>query len=67
MGQFCNELRRQGVFTNPVTYPAVRRKESRVRLNVNRSLTRQDMDYTLTVLQHLGQQFNIIPGEGDHG
>ena len=55
-----NELRRCGVFTNIVTYPAVRRKECRLRVNVTRSLTRGDMDFALGVFAQLGRKYEVI-------
>lgn len=60
LGKFNNELRHAGVFTNVVTYPAVRRKECRLRLNIMNSLTKQDMDNALQVIEKLGKKYRII-------
>ncbi|HEY3298324.1 MAG TPA: aminotransferase class I/II-fold pyridoxal phosphate-dependent enzyme [Armatimonadota bacterium] len=60
LGRFNNELRRQGVYTNVVTYPAVRRKECRLRLCVMNSLTKHDMDEALSTLAKLGRKHGII-------
>jgi glycine C-acetyltransferase len=42
-----------GVFTNIVTYPAVRRKECRLRLCVMATLSREELD---TAISHLAEQ-----------
>jgi 8-amino-7-oxononanoate synthase len=58
---FHNELRQRGVFTNMVTYPAVRRKECRLRVSVMSSLTREEMDRALAVFAELGRKHGVIP------
>jgi glycine C-acetyltransferase len=57
---FQNELRHRGVFTNLVTYPAVRRKECRLRVNVMRTLTQEDMDRALAIFQTVGRECGVI-------
>jgi len=57
---FQNELRHRGVFTNLVSYPAVRRKECRLRVNVMRTLTQEDMDRALGVFSAVGQECGVI-------
>ncbi|HEY3378017.1 MAG TPA: aminotransferase class I/II-fold pyridoxal phosphate-dependent enzyme [Armatimonadota bacterium] len=58
--QLNNALRRHGVYTNIVTFPAVRRKECRLRLCVMNSLTRDDMDTALAVIGRLGKAHGVI-------
>lgn len=60
LGKINNDLRHAGVFTNVVTYPAVRRKECRLRLNIMDSLTQQDMDRALALLEQYGKKYRII-------
>jgi glycine C-acetyltransferase len=60
LAQFHNDLRRRGVFTNVVTYPAVRRKECRLRVSIMNSLTREEMDRALAVFAELGRKYGII-------
>ena len=60
LARFHNELRRRGVFTNVVTFPAVRRKECRLRLSIMNSLTREAMDHALAILAELGRKYEII-------
>jgi 7-keto-8-aminopelargonate synthetase-like enzyme len=55
-----SELLQRGVFTNMVTYPAVRRKECRLRVSVMRSLTRADMDRALAAFGEAGRKLGII-------
>ncbi len=57
---FQNELRSRGIFANLVTFPAVRRKECRLRVSVMSSLTQAEMDYALTVFSELGKKYGII-------
>jgi 7-keto-8-aminopelargonate synthetase-like enzyme len=61
LGAFQNDLRRNGIFTNIVTYPAVRRKECRLRVSIMNSLTREEMDYALTTFGQLGKKYKVIP------
>ncbi len=61
LGAFQNDLRRNGLFTNVVTYPAVRRKECRLRLNIMSTLTREEMDRALNLLRTFGKKYFIIP------
>lgn len=60
LARFHNGLRRNGVFTNVVTYPAVRRKECRLRVSVMSALTRADMDQALGIFAATGRQHGII-------
>ncbi|MBP7275380.1 MAG: aminotransferase class I/II-fold pyridoxal phosphate-dependent enzyme [Kiritimatiellae bacterium] len=60
LARFHNDLRRRGVFTNMVTYPAVRRKECRLRVSVMNSLTIEDMDSALAAFAASGREHGII-------
>jgi len=60
LARFHNELRQRGVFTNIVTYPAVRRKACRLRLSIMNSLTRDEMDESLRILGELGKKHGIV-------
>ena len=60
LSHFHNELRRRGIFTNLVTYPAVRRKECRLRVNVMRALSREDMDRALRVFAKVGRECGVV-------
>jgi len=60
LGCIHNELRHRGVFTNLVSYPAVRRKECRLRISMMNSLTRSELDEALFILAELGRKYGII-------
>ncbi len=54
------ELRLQGVYVNIVTYPAVRRKECRLRLCVMKDLTYKDIDKACEIIIAKGIEYGII-------
>ncbi|RPI79133.1 MAG: aminotransferase class I/II-fold pyridoxal phosphate-dependent enzyme [Desulfobacteraceae bacterium] len=58
--RLCNELRQNGIYTNLVSYPAVRRKECRLRLCVTSALTEDDINKILTVFEELGRKYELI-------
>ena len=60
LADFHNNLRRRGIFTNVVTYPAVRRKECRLRVSIMNSLTKEEMDRALVVFAELGRKYGVI-------
>lgn len=60
LAAFHNDLRRRGVFTNLVTYPAVRRKECRLRVNVMATLTDELIDRALAVFADCGRLHGIV-------
>jgi glycine C-acetyltransferase len=60
LGRFHNELRHRGVFTNLVSYPAVRRKECRLRVSMMNSLTKEELDEALSIFAELGRIYDII-------
>lgn len=60
LARFHNDLRHKGVFTNLVSYPAVRRKECRLRVSIMNSLTKKEMDDALSLFAELGRKHNII-------
>lgn len=60
LAAFHNDLRRRGVFTNVVTYPAVRRKDCRLRVSIMSSLTRDELDRSLAAFAALGRRHGVI-------
>jgi len=64
LGPFHTDLVAHGVYTNLVTYPAVRRKECRLRLCVMAGLSQGDLDEALQGFATLGRAHGIIPAEG---
>lgn len=54
------ELRMEGVYVNIVTYPAVRRKECRLRLCVMKDLTYKQLDRASELIIQKGREYEII-------
>jgi len=60
LANFHNDLRYKGVLTNLVTYPAVRRKECRLRVSIMNSLRQEEMDRALDIFAGLGRKYGVI-------
>ncbi len=54
------EIHQAGIFLNPVYYPAVPKKLSRLRLSLMATHTQEDLDDTLAVLERVGKKYGII-------
>lgn len=54
------KLRKKGVYVNIVTYPAVRRKECRLRLCTMKDLTYEQIDKAVSIIAELGRDYGII-------
>lgn len=54
------EIHERGIFTNPIPYPAVAKNNTRFRLTVMATHTKEDMDMTLEVLEAVGRKYNIL-------
>ena len=58
--EIYEKLRQRGVYVNIVTYPAVRRKECRLRLCAMKDLTFEQIDRAVEILTELGKEYGII-------
>ena len=58
--EMYQKLRERGVYVNIVTYPAVRRKECRLRLCAMKDLTFAQIDKAVEILTELGKEYGII-------
>ena len=56
-------LLENGVMMIPVTYPGVKKGEERLRVNVTRGHTREDMDHAIELLEMYGDAFFVLSGE----
>ncbi|MCG8554230.1 MAG: aminotransferase class I/II-fold pyridoxal phosphate-dependent enzyme [Proteobacteria bacterium] len=56
-------LLENGVMMVPITYPGVKQGEERLRLNVTRGHSREDMDKALELLAAYGEAFYVLSGE----
>ena len=54
------DLRLSGVYTNVVTYPAVRRKDCRIRLCIMKDLTRAQIDKAVEIITKIGKKYGVI-------
>ena len=52
-----------GVMMVPITYPAVKHGEERLRVNVTRGHTQEDIDLALELLKSYGEAFFVLSGE----
>jgi glycine C-acetyltransferase len=52
-----------GVLMVPITYPAVKQGEERLRLNVTRGHTQEELDQALELLKSYGEAFFVLSGE----
>lgn len=55
-----SELRASGVYVNIVTYPAVRRKECRLRLCTMKELSKEQIDRAVEIIAEYGRKYGII-------
>jgi glycine C-acetyltransferase len=53
-------LHELGVFVSPVAYPAVKPKESRIRVSVNALLTDRDIGMALSAFKQAGRTLGLI-------
>ncbi|HZU84983.1 MAG TPA: pyridoxal phosphate-dependent aminotransferase family protein [Polyangiaceae bacterium] len=52
-----------GVLMVPLVYPSVKHGEERLRVNVTRGHTREDLDRALALLKEYGEAFFVLSGE----
>jgi len=58
--QLSEELFKEGVWGFPIVYPMVAKEKSRIRLQVNAGLSKEDLDFALGKLEKIGKELNII-------
>jgi glycine C-acetyltransferase len=58
--QFCRLLHNDGIFVNPIFYPVVQKKKSRIRISVTASLEKVDLDYALEKIASAAYHLSII-------
>jgi glycine C-acetyltransferase len=56
-------LLENGVMMVPITYPGVKLGEERLRVNITRGHTQEDMDLALRLLKEYGEAFFVLSGE----
>ncbi|KUG04421.1 8-amino-7-oxononanoate synthase [hydrocarbon metagenome] len=55
-----NELFQEGVYSTPISYPAVKINEGRIRLILNYAHTKEQIDYTVEALERICKKHQII-------
>jgi glycine C-acetyltransferase len=58
--EMTHQLHQSGVFVNPVLYPAVPIRLSRIRISLTSELTRTQLDYALDCIIRIGQSLGVI-------
>jgi len=58
--EITKRVHEEGIFANPVYYPAVPKKLSRLRLSIIATHTDEDLDQTVSVLEKVGRESGII-------
>ena len=53
-------LEREKIFVNPVIFPAVKLKESRLRVSIMSTHTDENLNFLVTKLKKIGKELNII-------
>lgn len=59
-GEMTKRLYEDGIYVNPVSFPAVSKNKSRLRINVSAQHTKSDLDYCLECLERSGKALGII-------
>lgn len=63
MREITRFMDENGVFVNPVPYPAVARKKDRLRLSLSALHTREDLDKVLTLLDEAEAKYKFVKTE----
>jgi len=58
--QLAERLYQEGIFALAIVYPMVARDKARIRNQMNAGMTREDLDFALSVYEKLGKERKII-------
>ena len=58
--KMSKRIHEEGIYINPIPYPAVPRNQTRFRASIMATHTREDLDTTLEVLEKVGREFGVI-------
>ncbi|HEX2954576.1 MAG TPA: aminotransferase class I/II-fold pyridoxal phosphate-dependent enzyme [Bacillota bacterium] len=58
--QMSRDMHQAGIYVNPVYYPAVPKKQSRLRLSLMATHTQEDLDDTIGALEKIGKKYGVI-------
>ncbi len=60
LATMCKELFKNGVFTNWISYPAVKKGKGRLRFIVSAGHTEKQINFTIDKIEKIGKNLNII-------
>ncbi|MGE5396148.1 MAG: aminotransferase class I/II-fold pyridoxal phosphate-dependent enzyme [Chitinophagales bacterium] len=58
--EICRRLHEENIYVNPVMFPAVSKKMSRIRISLMSGHTKDHLDRTLDLLESLGKEYGVI-------
>ncbi|MGI6549765.1 MAG: aminotransferase class I/II-fold pyridoxal phosphate-dependent enzyme [Syntrophomonadales bacterium] len=58
--EICRRCHEENLYVNPVVFPAVSKKLSRIRISLMAGHTREQLDRALDILETLGKEYGII-------
>jgi len=58
--KMSKRIHEEGIYINPVPYPAVPRNQTRFRASIMATHTKEDLDKTLEVLERVGIEFGVL-------
>jgi glycine C-acetyltransferase len=58
--EICRELNEMNIYVNPVLYPAVSKRLSRIRMSIMTEHTKDHINTVLNALEHLGKKYKLI-------
>lgn len=53
-------LFKNGIYANPIIYPAVSRKQTRIRMSLLAAHTKEMLDEALNVLEYVMKEINVL-------
>ena len=57
--EMCRECHENGLYVNPVEYPAVRRRQARLRFSLMCNHTIENLDKALNVVEYLVKKYDV--------
>ncbi|HDD57426.1 MAG TPA: glycine C-acetyltransferase [Thermoplasmatales archaeon] len=58
--QLAERLYQEGIFALAIVYPMVAKDKARIRNQMNAGMTKEDLDFALSIYEKLGRELNII-------
>ncbi|MBS4031594.1 MAG: aminotransferase class I/II-fold pyridoxal phosphate-dependent enzyme [Clostridiales bacterium] len=58
--EICRCLHEMNIYANPVPYPAVPKREGRIRMSLMATHTKEHLDKALDAMEYLGKKFGVI-------